>query len=291
MKIAITGANGFVGQALYRHLTSAGHAVTALIRNQQIIDKQHGKCVNYNDPQSLESALKGHEVVIHLIGKTHSQDSLEALNDYQEINVKLSQTIAQASAKCDIKTFIYLSSIKAIGEAQSAPYSINSTPAPISAYGISKLEAEQALQIITKNSGMKLVVIRPPLIYSPNAKGNIALLKKVITKRLPLPLKSINNKRSIVTLDDLCRIVENKLSPKEFHSVLLPVSPPSMSTPELVQRIAKDITIREILFPLPTPLLKFTLQVIGQSEQYDKLCENLEVLPNIIIQNERVKHL
>ncbi len=289
MKVAITGANGFVGTALRQHLELLGHEVTALIRHQSTTQTSNSVMVDYSNPASLKDALIGHEIVIHLIGKTHSQDSLKAINDYRRVNVELSQTIATACAECEIKTFIYLSSIKAMGENQH--YCADSTPAPTSAYGISKLEAEQALQAIAQNSDMHLVVIRPPLIYCPMAKGNIERLRHAISQKRPLPLKSIKNKRSIVTLPDLCQIVASKLSPLEPHCVLLPTTPPTISTSELIERIARDSRMKARLLPLPPALLKFALRISGRSQEYEKLCGNLEVSPNIIVKNQRVTGL
>lgn len=276
MKIAITGANGYVGTALTEHLLAEKHNVTALSRSGN-----HSLQVNYDNATELQSALRGHQALIHLIGKTHSQDSMEALADYRKINVELSKTIAMAAADAGVKTFIYMSSIKAMGENRSTPYQADDTPTPTTAYGISKLEAEKALQCICDRSGMKLIVIRPPLIYSPTAKGNIEQLKRVLTKGMPLPLKSIHNKRSIVTLTDLCKIIQITLEQQIEQRTLLPGSPPSLSTPELIERIASDSSLSSCMIPFPVALLRVGLSCLGQSETYRKLCGNLEIVPNI----------
>lgn len=276
MKIAITGASGYVGAALTKHLLAQKHSVTELSRSSDCSPQ-----IDYSNANELLAELQGHQALVHLIGKTHSQDSMEALADYREINVELSKTIAKAAAKAGIKTFIYLSSIKAMGENRPTPYQADDTPAPTTAYGISKLEAEKALQSICDRSGMKLIIIRPPLIYSPTAKGNIEQLKRVLLKGIPLPLKSIRNKRSIVTLADLCKIIQISLEKKTGQCLLLPGSPPSLSTPELIERIASDNSLSSFMIPFPTIFLKAGLSCLGKSETHRKLCGSLEIVPNI----------
>ncbi len=277
MKVAITGANGFVGKALTQHLATRKHEVTALSRKSGAPYTE----INYNNQSALVTALKGHQAVIHLIGKTHSQDSLDALNDYRKTNVQLSKDIAIAAAKSGINTFIYLSSIKAMGESSPSPYSSKTEATPTTAYGISKLEAENELRIICEQNEMKLVILRPPLIYSLDAKGNIQQLKAALSKKIPLPFGSIDNRRSIVTLEDLCEIIGTNLQPDASNSLLLPATLPTLSTPQLINRIAQDANLNPSLIPFSPSLIQFGLKLLGKSDLYDKLCGNLEIIPNI----------
>ncbi|MGH1371010.1 MAG: NAD-dependent epimerase/dehydratase family protein [Cellvibrionaceae bacterium] len=277
MKVAITGANGYVGKALTQHLQSEEFDVTALSRcSSPSMTK-----IDYCDSLELQSVLKGHEAIVHLIGKAHSQDSMEALGDYRNTNVELSKTITITAAAAGVKTLIYLSSIKAMGGNRSTPYCADDPALPTTAYGVSKLEAEIELKDICDEAGMTLIILRPPLIYSPNAKGNIQQLKNALTRGIPLPLKSIQNKRSILTLDDLCQIIQQSLESKPEPQILLPSSPPALSTPELIDRIAQDNALKSRLIPFPCALLKIGLSCLGKAEAYDKLCGSLEVTPNI----------
>jgi len=285
MKVAITGSNGFVGQALSQHLLKSGHQVTALSRHS-CTTKSHFTKVDYSNDAELETTLQDHQAIIHLIGKTHSQDSVNALHDYRKTNVGLSKSIAIAAAKAGIKVFIYLSSVKAMGENRNQPYAADTPPAPTTAYGISKLEAETELLTICQKHGMKLIIIRPPLVYSPDAKGNIHQLRAALSKRIPLPLKSIRNKRSIITLLDLCTIINMGLTLKQKDTILLPASPPALSTPQLIERIAQDLSLKPRLLPFPARLIRLGLQVIGKKEAYNKLCGNLEVIPNVTTQDQ-----
>ncbi|NIB44868.1 NAD-dependent epimerase/dehydratase family protein [Pseudomaricurvus alkylphenolicus] len=268
MQIAVTGANGFVGRALCASLTEQGHRVVELCRP-----------TNFFDEAALEKPLSGCKCVIHTIGKTHSSDSLAQLQQYRDINVDLSASVARAAAKAGVARFIYLSSIKVNGDSSGeTPFCPKSHPTPSGAYGISKLEAEQALTATCDELGMELVIVRPPLIFAPHAKGNIASLSRAIKLRLPLPLNSIRNRRSIVDLEVLCSILTKCCEQPGINGQIFLVSNGTpISTADLVRRLAKQTNRRALLVPVPTPLLQFAGRMLGKREAINKLCGNLEV--------------
>ncbi|MYM62850.1 NAD-dependent epimerase/dehydratase family protein [Pseudomaricurvus sp. HS19] len=285
MQIAVTGANGFVGTALCSHLAKRQHRVIALLRSPAALNQwpedsnSRAVSVDYNDDSSLLTVLAGCDVVVHLIARTHSADSADALRDYLKVNLELSERIAKLAARAGIRRLVYLSSIKALGEATcGTPFSSGSEPQPTTPYGISKLETEQRLQELCQELGMELTVVRPPLIYAAHAKGNIHTLRRALEKGLPLPLASIHNHRSIVTLPHLCELLRHCCElPQMAGQTLLTSDCPTLSTPQLVRKIAADIGRPARLLPIPPALLRLAARCVGKKEMADRLLGDLEV--------------
>jgi UDP-glucose 4-epimerase len=206
MKIAITGANGFVGSALSGRLRPSHQLLLISRQAIQVADKNI-IIKSFND-FDLTQALKGYDCIIHLAAKTHSgtKPNNKNLTIYRSVNLKFSLDLAQSALQAGVKRFIYLSSIKVNGEqTYASPFRITDIPHPEDAYGISKWEAEQALMDFFSGTNVELVIIRPPLIWSrENLKGNLKILKKWSDLGLPLPLKGISNKRDLISIDNLC---------------------------------------------------------------------------------------
>lgn len=276
--IAITGANGFVGSALCQLLYSRNIDYRALLRSGSESQIKNSAHVDYNSCDSIKSALSGCNTLIHLIAKTHSAETPESLADYRKINVELSRTIALACREAEIKRVVFLSSIKVNGEeTKKEPFDHNSEPAPTTAYGISKHEAEIVWQETCGNHGIELVIIRPPLIFAAHAKGNIANLRKAIEHYLPLPLNSIDNKRSIIDLHELCELIYtcSHISDAVGQTVL--ASTDCLSTPDLIRKIERNIEHKALLFPFPVSLLKLLAKITGKQELLGKLCNDLVI--------------
>ncbi len=222
MKLLLTGATGFVGRAVTESACLAGHEVTALIRKESALLPTAVSQIAVGDfanltakvsdsaitalKDKLMAAMQSVDVVIHMAARAHVMrevhDNTEAL--YQSMNVSLTHRLAEAAAKAGVKRFVFLSSVKVNGETTfSKAFTEHDTPAPEDAYGHSKWQAEQALIAIGQRTGMEIVILRPPLVYGPGVKGNFASLLKLMNKRLPLPFGAINNKRSLLALDNL----------------------------------------------------------------------------------------
>lgn len=284
MRIAVTGANGYVGTALCTHLLNQGVEVVALLREGATIplDNEHPRFqvaqVNYQSPESIAQSLCDIDAIIHLIAKTHAQDVMSELEEYRAINVGISQTLAQAAIEAKVKRLVFLSSIKVNGESTThTPFQSSDRPDPTTAYGISKLEAEERLKRLCDDK-LELVIIRPPLVYSPDAKGNISTLRKAITKGIPLPLGSLNNKRDVVDLQLLCEyLYKSCTTPKAPGNTLLVSNGNPLSTTQLVKRIAEDINQKPRLLPIPAAALNALGTLLGKKDQISKLCGNLEV--------------
>lgn len=294
MRIAVTGANGYVGAALCQYLLDQGIDVTALVRQSslpqppsQYSHLQHSHLqsshlqyvpVDYSEPQTLIDALDGADAVIHLIAKTHAKDVMSELDEYRAINVTISQAVAKAAIAAKVKRLVFLSSIKVNGESTcEAPFRHSDQPAPTTAYGISKLEAEKALSSLC-TSHLELVILRPPLVYSSDAKGNISTLKKAIQQGLPLPLGNLHNKRDIVDLNLLCEyLYKSCITQEAAGKTFLISNGAALSTTQLVKRIGRDIDRKPRLLPIPDTLLKRVGKLLRKQEQIDKLCGNLEL--------------
>lgn len=277
MKVAITGATGFVGQQLCKHLRQQSIAHTPFQRKNAASNSNLE--VDYNDLESLKEKLRGHDTLVQLIGKAHAADSLDDINSYRETNVELTRKIATAAISVGIRHIIYISSIKAFGEGGDTPYNINTAPEPTTAYGISKLEAEQMLTKLCNEHAIQLTVFRPPLIYNKDAKGNISTLLRALKLGLPLPFKGLDNQRSLISLHDLCESIIQEIESSDPSKLVLPVSD-TCSTAQLIQRIAQDNALKPRLFSLPPPLLKSVLTLIGKRKDYQKLCGNLTATPS-----------
>lgn len=211
MKVLLTGANGYVGSYLIGALMSAGFSVTTLTRKSHLREGTVNFVVDEYCPAAVSPCLVGQDVVIHLAGLAHqiskNKDAAEAL--YMRVNVEQTLMLAREAKKAGIKRFIFMSSIKVNGESTTAgvPFRADMIPAPEDAYGRSKWAAEQALSALFEGSHTELVIIRPPLIWGGEAKGNLRLLQKLVALRIPLPIGRINNRRDLVSLKNLSSFI------------------------------------------------------------------------------------
>jgi nucleoside-diphosphate-sugar epimerase len=286
-RVLITGASGFVGNALLLHLLSTKMPIkiVAVVRNNL---KQFPKEVCVRKIKDITShtdwsdAIRGSEVVIHLAARVHIMDDTHALpiREYRRINVDGTLNLARQAVAFGIKRFIFISSIKVNGELSCAgkPFAADDIPAPVDAYGISKMEAEHGLKQIAKSSGMEVVIIRPPLVYGAGVKANFSTMLKWLNLRLPLPLGAIYNRRSFVSLDNLVDLIATCIHHSAAANQTFLVSDgEDVSTTELLQRIGKMINRPAILIPVPPSWLLFFASVIGKGSIAQRLCGSLQV--------------
>lgn len=282
IRVGITGANGFVGDALCKHLIKKGFSLASVTRTahgQPDID--NFVVPSFTDQAGLTAAFRNCDVVVILAAKTHSgtEPTKEILQQYRQDNLDTAVTTFKAAAEAGVKRLIYLSSIKVIGESTSGiPFSASSIPNPEDAYGITKLETEQALQKLVSSSELALTIIRPPLIYGPGVKGNLRKLESAIKRGLPLPFASIRNKRALVSLERLCDLIRVCLThPKAAGGVFLVSDGISRSTPDIIRMLATGAERKPILLPCPVSLLKLTGTLLGKQTQISRLIGDLEV--------------
>ncbi|MEO6012491.1 MAG: NAD-dependent epimerase/dehydratase family protein, partial [Devosia sp.] len=227
-------------------------------------------------------ALHGAEIVVHTVARTHVLNDSEAdpLAAYRRVNVAGTTRLAEAAANAGVKRLIYLSSIKVNGESTpiDRPFTEADTPNPTDSYGITKWEAEQALWRVCATTGLEGVVLRPPLIHGPGVKGNLRQLKRLIELGIPLPLANAPNKRSLLSLDNLTSAIAACLThPAAAGRTFLLSDGEDLSTPELIEEMARAMGRSARLWPFPPALLKAAASIAGRSAVADRLLGSLRV--------------
>jgi nucleoside-diphosphate-sugar epimerase len=260
-RILVTGATGFVGRALCASLAGVGVAVRRALRAASAERGADDVIVGDIGPGTRwDQALTGVDAVVHLAARTHVMRETvdDSLALYRAINVEGTRALAAAAAGAGVKRFVFLSSIKVNGESTAdKAYAESDAPRPEDAYGISKWEAEQALASIARDSKLETVVLRPPLIYGPGVKGNFLSLMRAIDRGLPLPLASIDNRRSLLYLGNVVSAIGLLLTHPQAaaQTFLLADDDVGISTPALIRAIAAALGRRARLYPFPPALL------------------------------------
>lgn len=280
LRILVTGASGFVGRALVLHLRALGMTVTAVARSggRDAVQGLH-RVTRYEDAAAL---MAGHDCVVHLAARVHvMQDSAsDPLAEFCAANVAVSDTLARAAAAAGVRRFVFLSSVKVLGESTlpGQPFSEQNAPAPQDAYGISKARAEEALHQIAVETGLELVMIRPPLVYGPGVQANFAALLRAVQRGMPLPLAALHNRRSLVALDNLLEFIVQCIRHEAAVNQTFMVSDgEDLSTPDLIRRMAQAGGCQARLFAFPLPLLRLIARLAGKQAQLQRLSESLQV--------------
>ena len=228
------------------------------------------------------AAIAGVDCVIHCAARAHvmHETAGDALAAYRAVNVDGSRRLAEQAAAAGVRRLVYLSSIKVNGEqtALGAPFSFLDTPAPEDAYGISKWEAEQALWDVSAQTGLEVVVVRPPLVYGPGVKGNLARLLKLVRSGVPLPLGAVQNKRSLIGLDNLVDLlIRCVYHPAAAGQTFLVSDGEDLSTPDLLRHMAAAMGRSARLVPVPVPLLRLAGSALGKRAEIDRLVGSLQI--------------
>jgi len=204
----------------------------------------------------------------------------DPLAEYRKVNVEGTLNLARQAAKAGVSRFVYISSIKVNGEqtASGKPFTPDDEPAPEDSYGVSKLEAETGLHEIASETGMEVVIIRPPLVYGPGVKGNFASMIKLVDKGLPLPLGAIHNKRSLVALDNLVDLITTCIDhPAAANQVFLAGDGQDVSTTELLRGVGRAMGKPARLIPVPAGMLMFGAGLLGKKAVGQRLLGSLQV--------------
>lgn len=284
MKLLITGANGFVGQALTLEAFRRGFNVCAAVRETSTLP-------SYIDVVSVgqvdsdtdwSQALKDCDVVVHLAARAHVRDERgsDPLEAFRKVNVEGPLNLARQAAAAGVRRLIFISSIGVNGaETSGAPFSHADTPAPHSPYAVSKHEAELGLQKLAEDTGMEVVTIRPPLIYGPNAPGNFGSLMRWLMRGVPLPLGCVNqNRRSFVALDNLVDLILTCVwHPRAGNQIFLVSDGEDVSTTQLLQRMGKAMNRSVRLLPVPTGLLGLMASLLGKKGMAQSLLGSLQL--------------
>lgn len=273
MRILVTGAGGFVGSALVPALRGQGDEVTEAGRRN----------VGELGPDTdWRPALGGVETVIHLANRAHvmREEVADPLPLFRQVNVEGSVRLAEQAAAAGVRRLVFVSSIKVNGEATrpGRPFTAADVPAPLDAYGLSKWEAEKALAAVAANTGLELVVVRPPLIYGPGVKGNLRSLMNVVRRGLPLPLGAVDNRRSLVGLGNLCDLLSLcARSPEAVGRTFLARDGEDLSTPDLIRRMGRAVGRPARLLPVSPALLRLAGVLTGRGAAVGRLLGSLEI--------------
>lgn len=284
MNLLLTGATGFLGSRLATALHSKPHLnLTAAVRRRTEIPAAHIVEVQGLDANTdWSAALAGQQVVIHTAARAHimKDEVPDPLAEYRRVNVDGTLNLACQAAAAGVKRFIFISSIKVNGEQTplGQPFTADEAPAPEDAYGISKWEAEQGLQQLASETGMEVVIIRPPLVYGPGVKGNFASMTKLVAKGLPLPLGAIHNQRSLVAVDNLVDLIITCIDhPAAANQVFLAGDGQDLSTTELLRGVARAVGKPARLIPVPSSLLMLGATLLGKKAVAQRLLGSLQV--------------
>ncbi len=288
LKILVTGASGFVGSHLVENLVYQGHDVLGTVRNKKKcseispVNLRFTTVMDINGSTDWSACLDGIDCVVHLANRAHKIDEQDnnALTLYRAINKEGTLQLARQAAMLGVKRFIFISSIKVNGE--STPPGKQFTPhdkhKPNDPYGLSKYEAELGLREIESQTGMEVVIIRPPLIYGPGVKANFLKMIQAVHRRIPLPFGNINNQRSLLGIENLLDFISLcMVHQKAAGQTFLVSDGNDISTTELFKEIAMAMHSSLYLLPISEIVLKNILILLGCRHISEKLCDSLQL--------------
>lgn len=280
MRVLLTGATGFLGRGLISSLRGK-HAILAAVRVNCAFENLTNVIVGDIGPETnWAAATAQQDVVIHLAARAHviKNEISNSLAEYRRVNVEGTLNLARQAAKAGVKRFIFISSIGVNGNTNANPFTESDQANPAEPYAQSKWEAEQGLWKIQQETGMEIVIIRPPLVYGPNAPGNFGSLVRWIEKGVPLPLGAIHNKRSLVGIDNLVDLIIRCMDhPAAANQLFLAGDGEDLSTTELLRDVAKAMGRPARLIPVPAGLLQLGATLLGRRAMAQRLLGSLQV--------------
>lgn len=283
MKILVTGASGFVGRALCLYLKQQGYHIVAAVRD----DTKHVvgvPCVtigSINESTDWGPCLNQVDAVVHLAARAHilRDRSKDPLRDFRAANTSPTEKLINDSIKAGVKRFIFISSIGVNGARTSdGSFKASDPVCPHSPYAESKLEAEQILECLTKDSATDFVILRPPLVYGVGAPGNVRLISEMLKRKIPIPFGSVSNRRSFIAVDNLVSVIGLCLiHPKARNKVILPSDGTDLSTKEFIEVIGIINGSFPFFVPFYPWLIDIFLRLIGRRHMSESLLCDLQI--------------
>lgn len=281
-KIILTGANGFVGLRLLSQLEQRSKFQAVGLCRHLPQKRISSELLAVGDLQqaNLSALLPGVDVLIHVAARAHiMKDEVgDPLAEYRRVNVKGTMSLAQQGVAAGVKRFVFISSIGVNGGINSYPFCADDQPNPAEPYAQSKWEAEQGLMQLAAETGMEVVIIRPPLVYGPSAPGNFGSLVRWIKKGVPLPFGAIHNKRSLVGIDNLVDLIIQCVDhPAAANQVFLAGDGEDLSTTELLRGVGNAMGKPARLIPVPAGMLQLGATLLGKKAMAQRLLGSLQV--------------
>jgi nucleoside-diphosphate-sugar epimerase len=294
MSVLVTGVNGFVGQALTRYLMMSGMKVVGAVRNNASM-LCHAEGLDFIEVGEINAltnwvkALTGVDAVIHLAARVHvmQEASSDPLAEFRKVNVAGTERLAREAASAGVRRFVYVSTIKVNGEqTERVPFTETDLPNPQDPYGISKWEAERMLQRVAQETGLEVVIVRPPLVYGPQVRGNFLRLLNLVKRGMPLPFGAINNCRSLIYLGNFVDALKVCLThPNAANKIFLVKDAEDVSTPRLIRVLAEALGKNAQLLPVPPSWMRMAGGLAGKSGEVERLLGSL-VLDDSAIRRE-----
>lgn len=285
MKFLVTGSTGFVGSVLIKRLLGEKARLAAAILDGEDIGDLPAEIERIVVPPLSESsnysvALQHVDIVIHLAARVHimHDTATDPMQEFRSVNLYGTERLARQAALAGVKRFVFISTIKVHGEETQISYRENSPISPLDPYAISKAGAEAVLWKIAEETGLEVVIVRPPLVYGPKVKANFRQLMNIVNRCIPLPLASIRNKRSLIYVENLAdALVCCATHPDAAGQAYLVSDGADVSTPELIRRIATALRRPVGLLPFPVKLMCFFGNLLGKSAAVERLTGSLQV--------------
>jgi nucleoside-diphosphate-sugar epimerase len=287
LRVAVTGASGFIGSSLLQKLSeSPSFQVIGVFRKPPAkeLSYQIAEVADITETTDWSNLFDLHsiDVVVHCAARVHQMDdhSNDPLTEFRRVNCAGSLQLARAAAAAGVRRFVFISSVKVMGESTlpGAPFSVNDLPKPVDPYGVSKWEAEQQLAVLCKETGMELVVVRPPLVYGPGVKANFLNMLKWVQRGIPLPLGAIHNQRSLVALDNLIDcIVKIIHHPAAAGQTFFVSDNHDVSTTDLLLGISQALGKSPRLISVPESWFNYAARLLRRPAIAKRLCGSLQL--------------
>lgn len=278
MNVLVTGANGFIGQMLCPTLERAGLQVVRAVRISNRYDEISAGEMDGETSwdRVLDADVDG---VVHLAAKVPlTEKTAETANSYHRVNTLGTVRLARECAARGVRRFVFVSTVKVLGEGCDEPLRADDFAVPGDAYAISKWEAEQSLWQISAETGMEVAILRPPLVYGPGVSGNFLRLLRMVDQKIPLPLGAIHNRRSLIYLGNLVDVIRLcLLHPDAAGKTFMVSDGEDVSTPDLIRRIGSALGHGSFLLPVPATWMKRAGDLLGKRSAIDRLTGSLAV--------------
>ena len=288
--VLVTGADGFVGRAVCRRLLEFGLAPRAGLWNASLWPALQAAVPGLDEFASvgdlgaspdLRSALEGVSAVVHLAARVHimKDKALDPLTEFRRVNTGGTVFLARAAAARGVRRFVFVSSVKVNGESTTGrPFAEGDMAAPQDPYAVSKWEAEEALRSVSAETGLEVVIIRPPLVYGPGVRANFLRLMGLVKRGIPLPFPDTKNRRSLIGVENLADCLMRCVThPDAANHTFMVSDGEDISTRELAIKLAPLLGRSARFLPISERALRFAARLAGEQSAVDRLLGSLEI--------------